>query len=189
MRLRIYLSYTRNFPIGLPLLNLGDLPVGDKTIRRKVEAEYRKKIAGKKVVSLNEFRDLYKEVDAGTILVVDDEEIQRNGLKRVLNAEGYTVVLAGDGLELAKHIENTKFDLILLDISLPWVDGYELCKMIKNHPITSKVPVVFVSARQSPEELEKAFSVGATDFIAKPYDVSSMVSSVSKFLNTSKVLA
>jgi len=163
--------------------------VGDKTIRRKVEAEYRKKIAAKKVVSLSDFRGLHKEVEAGTILVVDDEEIQRNGLRRVLSSEGYNVVLAGDGLELAKHIESTKFDLILLDVNLPWVDGYELCRMIKSHPVTSKVPIVFVSARQSKDDMEKAFSVGATDFISKPYDVSLMVTSVSKFLKVPNGLA
>jgi two-component system aerobic respiration control protein ArcA len=163
--------------------------VGDKTIRRKVEAEYRKQIAGKKVVSLNEFRDLNREIELGTILVVDDEEIQRNGLKRILTSEGFQVVLASDGLELAKHIENTRFDLILLDVNLPWVDGYELCRMIKSHPSTAKVPVVFVSARQSKEDMDKAFSVGAADFISKPYDVSSMVASVSKFVKVADVFA
>lgn len=163
--------------------------MGDKTIRRKVEAEYRKKIAGKKVVSLNEFRDLKSEIELGTILVVDDEEIQRNGLKRILTSEGFNVVLANDGLELAKHIENTRFDLILLDVNLPWVDGYELCRMIKNHPTTHKVPVVFVSARQSKEDMEKAFSVGAAEFISKPYDVSYMVASVSKFVKVADVFA
>ena len=163
--------------------------MGDKTIRRKVEAEYRKQIAGKKVVSLNEFRDLNREIELGTILVVDDEEIQRNGLKRILTSEGFQVVLASDGLELAKHIENTRFDLILLDVNLPWVDGYELCRMIKSHPSTAKVPVVFVSARQSKEDMDKAFSVGAADFISKPYDVSSMVASVSKFVKVADVFA
>ncbi len=163
--------------------------MGDKTIRRKVEAEYRKQIAGKKVVSLSEFRDLNREVELGTILVVDDEEIQRNGLKRILTSEGFQVVLASDGLELAKHIENTRFDLILLDVNLPWVDGYELCRMIKSHPSTTKVPVVFVSARQSKEDMDKAFSVGAADLITKPYDVSSMVASVSKLVKVADVFA
>ena len=123
----------------------------DKTIRRKVEAIKRKKITSKKVVSLSDFRGLKAAIDIRCILVVDDDEIMRSALKRILEGEGYKVLLAEDGLELSKVLETTRLDLVLLDVNLPWVDGFELCRIIKGHHSLKNVPLILVSGRKEKE--------------------------------------
>lgn len=151
--------------------NKDPLVFADRSIRRKVETIKRQKIVGKKVVSLAEYRQLQVTETHKSILVVDDDEIMRSGLKRILEAEGYQVALAVDGLELSKTLENTRLDLILLDVNLPWVDGYELCRMLKDHPVLKQVPLILVSARKSKIDIETGFAAGCDDYITKPFDV------------------
>lgn len=156
--------------------------MADKTIRRKVEAIKRKKIVSKKVVNLADFRKLRKAIDTRTVLVVDDDEIMRSALKRILDAEGYKAILAEDGLELSKVLETTRLDMVLLDVNLPWVDGYELCKLIKSHPNFKEVPLIMVSARKSKEDVEKGFDAGADDYVTKPFDIDYMLGVINKML-------
>src|SRR5690606_35652320 len=113
----------------------------------------KQKLAQEKVVNLADFREFRKQEESHTILVVDDEEVMRNALKRILEREGYRVLLAEDGMELSKVLETARMDMILLDVNLPWVDGYELCRMIKGHLGLKHVPLVFVSARKSKEDV------------------------------------
>ena len=155
-------------------------PHADRSLRRQVESLKRQKLRESKVVSLDEFRGLKKNVETKTILVVDDEEIMRNALKRILEAEGYKVLLAGDGLELSKTLETTKLDMVLLDINLPWVDGYELCRLIKGHSLLKQTPVIMCSARKTKEEIDKGFEAGADDFITKPFDIDMMTKVISE---------
>ncbi len=146
-------------------------PSADKGFRKQVESIKRQKIVSKKVVSLNDFRELRKNIDTKTILVVDDDEIMRNALKRILEGEGYNVVLAMDGLELSKTLETSRLDMILLDVNLPWVDGIELCRLIKTHHSLKKIPLVMVSARNSKEDVEKGFDAGCDDYVTKPFEI------------------
>lgn len=154
----------------------------DHTIRRQVEKLTQQRMAKSKVVSLGEFRDVRKTVESRSILVVDDEEVMRNALRRILCAEGHRVHLAGDGLEFAKAIEDNRFDLILMDVNLPWVDGYELCQILKGNPNFSRVPLVMVSARTASEDIEKGMSSGANDYIVKPFDIDAMLKVVHRHL-------
>ena len=158
----------------------------DKSIRKRVEAIKRKKIASKKVVKLSEFRDLTPSLDHKTILVVDDDEIMRSGLKRVLQGEGYNVLLAQDGLELSKVLESTKLDMVLLDINLPWVDGFELCGIIKAHKSLKEVPLVLVSARNDQDDLEHGFKMGANDYVVKPFEVDHIINVINKSFKDSE---
>lgn len=159
----------------------------DKTIRKKVEAIKRKKITEKKVVSLSDFRNLKAAIEVRTVLVVDDDEIMRNALKRILEAEGYKVILAEDGLELSKVLETTRLDMVLLDVNLPWVDGFELCRIIKSHHSLRNVPLILVSGRKSPEDLEKGISMGADDYITKPFDIDCMINIInSKIISSTQ---
>ena len=154
----------------------------DKTLRRQIESIKRQKIVGKKVVSLADFRDLKQTVESRSILVVDDDEIMRSALKRILENEGYKVILAVDGLELSKILETTRLDLILLDVNLPWVDGYELCRLIKDHASLKDVPLVFVSARKSKEDIQLGFDAGCNDYVTKPFDIDHMTGVINKML-------
>lgn len=153
----------------------------DKSLRRKIEALKRQKIVQEKVVDLSNFRSL-KERVSPTILVVDDDETVRYALKRMLETEGYKIILAQDGLELSKTLESTRLDMILLDINLPWVDGWELCELIKSHVHFKKVPLVIISARREKEDVDRAMAAGADDYITKPFEMNQMLSVVQNFL-------
>ncbi len=156
----------------------------DKTLRRKIEAIKRRKICTKKVVSLADFRALKANSEIHTVLVVDDDEIMRNGIKRILESESYNVIAAEDGLALSKILETTRLDLILLDVSLPWVDGFDLCRLIKAHHHLKTVPLVIISAGKTKEDIEKGISAGADDYITKPFDIDTILNIVNKRLLT-----
>lgn len=157
-------------------------PRADKTLRRQIESIKRQKIVNKKVVSLSDFRDLRSTLDTRTILVVDDDEIMRSALKRILENEGYKVMMAVDGLELSKILETTRLDMILLDVNLPWVDGYELCRLIKDHHALKDVPLVLVSARKSKQDIQLGFDAGCNDYVTKPFDIDYMTGVINKML-------
>jgi CheY-like chemotaxis protein len=155
---------------------------GESSLRRQIEAIQRKRMVREQVVDLNDFRNLRKELQAPTILVVDDEEIMRNAMKRILENEGYKVILAEDAMALSKVLEHTQLDLILLDINLPWVDGIELCTMLKRHPVLRQVPLILCSGRRGKEDVERGFEAGCDDYITKPFELESMAHAVSKAL-------
>jgi DNA-binding response OmpR family regulator len=158
--------------------------VTDKTLRRQIESIKRQKIVEKKVVSLSDFRNLKKTIDTRTILVVDDDEIMRNALKRILESTGYKVLLAQDGLELSKILEVNRLDMVLMDVNLPWVDGYELCRLLKGHHSLNKVPLIFVSARKEAEDVRRGFDAGCNEYITKPFDVDKMTTTIAQILDT-----
>lgn len=157
-------------------------PCADKTLSRRIESIKRQKIVGKKVVSLSDYRDLQKKTDIRTILVVDDDEIMRNAMKRILENEGYKVILAIDGLELSKILETSRLDMILLDVNLPWVDGYELCRLIKEHHSLKDVPLILVSARKSKSDIQAGFDAGCNDYVTKPFDIDYITGIINKML-------
>jgi two-component system aerobic respiration control protein ArcA len=157
--------------------------VSDKTLRRQIESIKRQKIVAKKVVSLSDFRNLKQSIETRTILVVDDDEIMRNALKRILESTGYKVLLASDGLELSKILEVNRLDMVLMDVNLPWVDGYELCRLLKSHHSLSQVPLIFVSARKEEEDVRRGFDAGCNDYITKPFDVDKMTGTISTILS------
>lgn len=157
-------------------------PQADRILSRRIESIKRQRIVGKKVVSLSDFRDLQKKVEVRTILVVDDDEVMRNALKRILETEGYRVILAVDGLELSKTLEATRLDMILLDVNLPWVDGYELCRLIKDHHALKNVPVILVSARKSKGDIQTGFDAGCNDYVTKPFDIDYITGVINKLL-------
>jgi len=101
------------------------------------------------------------------ILVVDDSESNIDALKLLLK-EKYEVLTSMNGkgaIELLKKIE---VDLILLDILLPDIDGYEICKLLKNDETTKNIPIIFVTARLDADSISKAYEVGGVDYITKP---------------------
>lgn len=159
-----------------------DVQAVDKTLRKQIENIKRQKMAAKKVVSLTDFRELKKSMDSRTILVVDDDEVMRAALKRILQQEGYKVIMAEDGLELSKVLENTRLDMILLDVNLPWVDGLELTGLIKDHHALKHVPLILVSARKTKEDVERGFEAGCNDYVTKPFDVDHITGVINQLL-------
>ncbi|MGE0171199.1 MAG: response regulator [Oligoflexales bacterium] len=152
------------------------------SLRNQIMDAKRRKIASDKVVSLAEFRDLSRVAEPSTILVVDDDEIIRNALKRILEKSGYSVLLAEDGMALSKILEKTKLDMILLDVNLPWVDGYELCRIIKGNNLLGPVPLIFISGRKTEEDIQKGFAAGASHYITKPFEIDHLLDVITSSL-------
>lgn len=154
----------------------------DQSFSRQVAALNKRAVAQSKVVNLREYRDVVSNGHSKTILVVDDELVMRNAIKRIFEKEKYRVLVAKDAMELSKIIEDTKLDLILLDINLPWVDGYELCSLLKSHPALKHLPVAFVSGNKTEEDIKRGFEAGCDEYITKPFEVDELQNTVNQLL-------
>lgn len=148
----------------------------------KIEKIARARMASGEVVELNNFRDLKKKVEPKAILVIEDDETMRAAMKKIFEMDGFLVRLAADGTELAGALEDITPDLILLDVGLPWLNGFELAQMMKEHKDLKKIPLVFVSGKTSDEEVKRAFEVGASDFIKKPFEIEKLKKTVNALL-------
>jgi CheY-like chemotaxis protein len=115
-------------------------------------------------------RDNVKETVTGRILVVDDNELNRDMLVRRLRSEGHTVTLAEDGLRAFELLHNTPFDLILLDVMMPGMDGYEVLAKLKENATLSNIPVIMISALTEMESVIKCIGFGAEDYLPKPFN-------------------
>lgn len=112
------------------------------------------------------------------ILIVEDEEPIANLIKINLMAEGYQCVCAYDGKAGADYIENESFDLILLDIMLPEIDGYELLEYIK----PTGTPVIFLTAKGNVNDRIRGLKLGADDYIVKPFQIGELIARVEAVL-------
>ena len=113
--------------------------------------------------------DLLFELDNPLILVVDDEKLSRKTMMHSLKRINFNPLVVGDPVVAAALLEENAFDLILLDVMMPGIDGYELCKKIRQFPINKRTPVIFVTAAGEFNSRVKSVHVGGDDFIAKPF--------------------
>lgn len=105
-----------------------------------------------------------------TILIVDDNPDNLGVLRRLLSDNGYAVRPANSGKVALRALEHSPVDLILLDIRMPEMDGYETCRRLKANPATADIPVIFLSALDEPLDKVKAFEIGGVDYVAKPFN-------------------
>ena len=149
----------------------------------KIEKLTKQRMSEQPVVSLDQFRDAQKKMNPKNILIIEDDETQRMSLKRILEAEGYTPLMAADSAELTAVLDEDKdVHLILMDIGLPWINGFELAEMMKQHPDLKKLPLVFLSAQAEEEDFARAREVGAADYIKKPFDIEKLKQVISQLL-------
>ena len=121
------------------------------------------------------------------VLIVDDEEHIRELIKFNLKKEGYDIEVAVNGTEALNIIREIKFDLILLDLMLPEIDGLEVCKEIRRNEETSDIPVMMITAKG--EEFDKVLGLelGADDYITKPFSIRELMARVKALLRRSNV--
>jgi pilus assembly protein CpaE len=105
------------------------------------------------------------------LLVVDDEPSVRKLLKRFLESRGYAVDLAENGVEGWKTVRDDFPDLVLSDVSMPQMDGYELCRTIRRNPNTATIPVILLSSHREADAMVAGYECGADDYVAKPVDM------------------
>ncbi|MGA1795078.1 MAG: sensor histidine kinase [bacterium] len=126
--------------------------------------------------------EMNEACNAYRILIVDDVPRNIQVLANILKEAGYQLGFAKDGKAALAHMESTRFDLILLDIMMPGVDGYEVCEQIKRHKRTRDIPVIFITALHGTENKTKGFELGAVDYITKPFDALEVLARVKTHL-------
>lgn len=156
--------------------------INTKDLVGKIEKMTKARIASEPVVDLKNFREIKKKMDPKTLLIIEDDESMRAALQRIFEPEGYLLKIAADATELAKVLDDAPIDLILLDVGLPWVNGFELAQLLKDHKDLKRIPLIFVSGTTSEEDVKKAFELGADDFIKKPFDVEKLRKTVATLL-------
>jgi diguanylate cyclase (GGDEF)-like protein len=109
-------------------------------------------------------------LNSNTILVVDDVPVNIQLLVTYLSAEGYDVVSAKDGHDAMKAVKEHQPDLVLLDVMMPKMNGFEVCEVIKSDDATKFIPVILVTALNEPEDKVKGMESGADDFLTKPFN-------------------
>ena len=116
------------------------------------------------------------------ILVVDDEKDMVSVLLQRLKAHGYETASANDGEEALRTIKKEKFDLIILDIMMPIMDGTELGQILKNDPKTKNIPIIFLTALQTKQEDAGYDIVGPDIVFAKPFDIKELTGKIDELL-------
>ncbi|NOK57289.1 MAG: response regulator [Chloroflexi bacterium AL-W] len=115
------------------------------------------------------------------ILVVDDNNDIRELVRQVLLVEGHEVVIAKDGLEALQQEARTQPDLVICDVNLPIMDGWEVCRKIK---VRRAVPILLLTVRAEIIDIEYSRDVGADDHLPKPFEITEFLKRVSALLNT-----
>jgi DNA-binding response OmpR family regulator len=113
-----------------------------------------------------------------TILVADDEEDLRELVTYRLTRSGYRVIGAGDGLEALELAAERTPDLMVLDVMMPKLDGYELTRRIRAEAALSSIPVILLTARSQESDIDRGFEVGADDYLKKPFNPDELVARV-----------
>ena len=114
----------------------------------------------------------------GTVLIVDDVAVNLKLLRAILQKAGHRVVEAASGREALEKVREAAPDLILLDVMMPGMDGYEVCRTLKSDPATSAIPIVFVSALGEVTDRIRGLEIGAEDYLSKPFDNGEVVARV-----------
>ncbi len=123
------------------------------------------------------------------ILVVDDETDVVEFIGRTLQTEGFDVVSAYDGIAALDLVDSERPDLVLLDIMMPMMSGYEVCEQIKANPQTKGIPVICVSSAHTPDARAQSLRVGASTLVVKPFLPAELVAQIRRYLRKDETTA
>jgi diguanylate cyclase (GGDEF)-like protein len=121
-----------------------------------------------------------------TVLIVDDEQSLRDALEMTFSREGYHVLKAADGPEALETARNVLPDVILLDVMMPGMDGYEVCQKLRSHYRTRHIPVILLTAKGTEEDKLEGLQGGANDYVLKPWNKRELVTRVRNHLEWAK---
>lgn len=160
--------------------------INTKDLVKKIEKITKERMTSDSVVDLHSFRDFKNKQNPKSILVIEDDETMRNALKRIFESDGMVVKTAADGTQLASVLDDNPIDLIILDVGLPWINGLELAKLLKEHEDLKHIPLIFVSGKTSEFDVKRGFEAGADDYIKKPFDIEKIKKTVHTLLKLNK---
>jgi len=116
------------------------------------------------------------------VTIVDDDRDTRELLSLALESEGFEVNAAANGLRLIASLQLKRPDVILMDVNMSWIDGFELCKAVKKNEQFRDIPIVFISGRGEPEDKRRGQEAGAADYFVKPLDLNALINRLRQFL-------
>lgn len=122
-------------------------------------------------------------MDKKKILIIDDEVDMVGTLVMWLEAAGYDTVSAYDGQEGMEKVRKEKPDLILLDIMLPKMDGFSLCRLLKFNDKYKDIPIIIITAKTQEQDRVTGMNVGANEYVTKPFDGNTLLMKIKKFLD------
>ena len=122
--------------------------------------------------------ELNEENKKPLILIVDDIPKNLQVLSNILNIEGYQISFASNGKQALSILETTIPDIILLDIMMPEMDGFEVCKLIKSNSFTQNIPIIFLTGKADTDDIVKGLKLGAVDYITKPFNSAELLSRI-----------
>ena len=151
-----------------------------QNIARQIQATQR-------IKHISNSRDLLRHNNARRlIMIVDDSVTVRKVTSRLLERQGYDVVTAKDGVDAIEQLENVKPDLMLLDIEMPRMDGFEVTNLVRHHEVHQDLPIIMITSRTGEKHRERAFSLGVTHYMGKPFQEAELLSNVENLLEASQ---
>lgn len=159
---------------------LGDgqvcLILDGQNIARQVQATQR-------IKQLSDQQDLSRRGNARRlVMIVDDSVTVRKVTSRLLERQGYDIVTAKDGVDAIEQLENVRPDLMLLDIEMPRMDGFEVINLVRHHDIHRNLPIIMITSRTGEKHRERAFSLGVTHYMGKPFQEAELLANVQELI-------
>jgi chemosensory pili system protein ChpA (sensor histidine kinase/response regulator) len=139
----------------------------------------------KEHVAVDEGEEVVVESDKKTIMVVDDSITIRKVTERMLLRYGIEVILAKDGVDATNQLQEVMPDLMLLDIEMPRMDGFEVASFVRSDERLKKLPIIMITSRTGTKHKEKAMEIGVDRYLGKPFQEDDLVSNINEILNTS----
>jgi DNA-binding response OmpR family regulator len=116
------------------------------------------------------------------IIIVDDDRETRELLAMALQMEDFEVSQAANGLRLISTLHVDRPDLILLDVPMSWIDGFELCRAVHKNEEFKNIPVIFISARSSAADVKRGIEAGAADYFTKPVELPTLIARIKELI-------
>ncbi|MFW2078459.1 Hpt domain-containing protein [Acinetobacter sp. ULE_I010] len=159
---------------------LGDgqvcLILDGQSIARQVQGSTRSSAA-----HLNQDKQRHRD-QRRLIMIVDDSVTVRKVTSRLLERQGFDVITAKDGVDAIEQLENTKPDLMLLDIEMPRMDGFEVTNLVRHHEVHRDLPIIMITSRTGEKHRERAFSLGVTNYMGKPFQEADLLENIDALL-------
>ena len=179
-------------PIGQQFSSIGAIAgatiLGDGQVCLILDGQNiaRQILATQRTKQASDQRDSQRRDTRRLIMIVDDSVTVRKVTSRLLERQGYDIVTAKDGVDAMEQLENVKPDLMLLDIEMPRMDGFEVTNLVRHHDMHSNLPIIMITSRTGEKHRERAFSLGVTHYMGKPFQEAELLANIEQLLAVSQ---